>query len=478
MIVNKIGIIGCGKVGLTIVHELLVLNSDLKLLLIDENQKKLLSNIDDLNQRLSNVQIKIGNYNDLDDCSIIILTIGIQEEKNRTRFLKNSYQMISNVMDKIKKSAFQGKIIVVSNPNDVITTYVAKHYDNNKVIGTGTTLDTKRLKYFLGEKLNILPKKIDAVIVGEHGREQTILWNCCQYQGLHIDINDNDKKELAEKVINAASLIVQGKGYTNYGIASCVVEIILKILENKPFSLVASFYDLKNDISYSQPIKYTDNKIFINDDYPMPKMAKCLTKIKREYKIFEQETIIGIDLDDTITDIQEEMKKKARIFDLENHGNGIVDVNKYLVGEMYNWNNEMKDQFFRTYRREIVNNAKIRKNVVKVFRNWQKLGYKIIIITARNKKYYDDPYLDTYKWLKKHHLPFDELIIGSNNKKEICEKYKINYFVDDMPINCLEVNKIKDVKVFIMDNGNNICDDKDIIRINNFEEMSEVIKNG
>ena len=147
-----------------------------------------------------------------------------------------------------------------------------------------------------------------------------------------------------------------------------------------------------------------------------------INKIKSEYKIFENRKVIGVDLDDTITDIQNEMKKYAKIFDMENNGHGIVDSSKYLVGEMYGWNSEMRDKFFLTYRKEIVTKAKVRHGVVKNFKNWQKNGYKIIIITARNNKYYNDPYNDTYRWLKRHHVPFDELVVDAGNKKEICEK--------------------------------------------------------
>lgn len=186
--------------------------------------------------------------------------------------------------------------------------------------------------------------------------------------------------------------------------------------------------------------------------------------------------IIGIDLDDTITDIQDEMKEYASVFDQENNGHGIVNPNKYLVGEMYNWSDEMKNKFFSTYRKNIIMHARVRQDVEKIFSKWQSLGYKIIIITARNSKYYDNPYLDTYKWLKEHNVPFDELIVESKNKKEICYRLNIDYFVDDMPNNCISVNELENVQVFIMHNGNNNCNNKEIFRINNFEEMDNIIK--
>ena len=186
--------------------------------------------------------------------------------------------------------------------------------------------------------------------------------------------------------------------------------------------------------------------------------------------------IIGIDLDDTITDIQSEMQYYAAIFDKENNGNGIVDKNKYLVGEMYNWNNDLKDKFFLTYRKKVISDAKVRSDVKSIFHKWQKLGYKIIIITARNSKYYDNPYMDTYDWLIKHEVPFDKLCVETIKKKDICKKLGVKYFIDDMPDNCMQVNELPNVKVFIMDNGNNVCKDKSIIRVRNFKEVDNEIE--
>lgn len=185
--------------------------------------------------------------------------------------------------------------------------------------------------------------------------------------------------------------------------------------------------------------------------------------------------VIGIDLDDTITNIQSEMRKYAIIFDMENNGHGIIDSSKYLVGEMYGWNRELLDKFFLTYRSKIVQEAKVRKHVIMNIKKWQKIGYKIIIITARNKKYYDRPFDETYHWLKKHHVPFDDLIVDASDKKEVCIKMNVNYFIDDMPGTCNLVSELPNVKVFIMENGNNYCDNKMVTRITSFDEINDFL---
>ena len=171
------------------------------------------------------------------------------------------------------------------------------------------------------------------------------------------------------------------------------------------------------------------------------------------------------------------MLKYAELFDRENHGRGILDHHKYLVGEMYGWDSKMRDKFFHTYRRVIIQNAKIRRHTKVILNKWRKLGYKVIIITARNSKYYSNPYQETYEWLKNHHVNFDELIVDSTDKKEICHNKMIDYFVDDMPNNCNMVNELPNIKVFIMDNGNNKGENEKIIRIKSLKDMDEVIEN-
>lgn len=477
---NKIGVIGCGNVGLSIIHNIEILNWEIEIKIIDNNKERTLSNIIDFNHMLSSTKLSLSEYNDLDDCKILIISSGIKYNKNRTVFLKESYLMINKIMKNIKKTKFSGIIIVVSNPCDVLTTFVAKNYDKNKVIGMGCMLDTNRLKNLLGLKYQINPHFIDATIVGEHGTMQKIIWDKVKINNKNIALSNDEKKYFEECVKDAASEIVKGKGYTNYGISSCVVYLIEHILsfKEKEFRFIGSLYNSDYDVSYSYPLIYDgnvfkyDNLCDIDDD-----MDFCINKIKKEYFIFQNDKVIGIDLDDTITDIQDDMKYYASIFDKENNGLGIVNKDKYLVGEMYNWNLEMKEKFFSTYRKIVIEKAKVRKNVSKIFHKWQDLGYKIVIITARNEKYYTNPYEYSYKWLKKHHIPFDLLVVNSSDKKKICQKYGVNYFIDDMPSNCLSVNEINKIKVFIMDNGNNLLDNKNIIRVKNFEEIDEVIEN-
>ena len=464
---NKIGIIGFGNVGLAIVHEFCTLNMNYEIIIIDDNRKKALSNIDDFNHMLSQTRLKYGAYKDLINCDIVILCAGIKNCSIRNVFLEKSCLMISKIMDNLNKIGFVGNIIVVSNPNDVLTTYVSQnYYCFHKVIGTGCILDINRLNFFLKRK------DTRGIIIGEHGKCQKVIWDTFK------NVSVNQKKMYEEKVINIAEKIVDGKGFTNYAIASCVVSLTIKILSDYKFNLVASFYDEKEKVAYSYPL-ICERKQFKHDENFNYSGHKDLfvSKIKNEYQVFEKGINIGIDLDDTITNIQSEMKKYAKIFDKENNGQGIINKDKYLVGEMYGWNDEIRDKFFNTYRKKVICNAKIRNDVIRIFSKWHQLGYKIIIITARNSKYYLNPYMETYNWLKENNIPFDQLVVESSDKKSICSRLNINFYIDDMPINCNRVNEITDTMVFIMDNGNNYGENKGIIRVKSFKEMDKVIEN-
>lgn len=169
------------------------------------------------------------------------------------------------------------------------------------------------------------------------------------------------------------------------------------------------------------------------------------------------------------------MLKEAFKFDLEINGQGIVDNSKYLIGEKFNWNEELKNKFFLNYRFKVIDKAKLRKNVIKVFKKLQNDGYKIIIITARSEKYYKDPYNYTYNWLKKYHVPFDKLIVNSLNKKEICLQENIDIFVDDMPSNCENVSSIKNIKVYMMDNVDNFSNSNKVIKVKDLDELYKKI---
>ena len=186
--------------------------------------------------------------------------------------------------------------------------------------------------------------------------------------------------------------------------------------------------------------------------------------------------IIGIDLDDTITNIRESMHEEADKF-AKSKGLKIIDDTKYLVGEKYGFTESELEEFFKNYRIKIVENAKVRSGAKDVLKKIINLGYKIIIITARNSKDYDNPYEFTKNWLDKNEIPYTKLIVNVKNKKEICKEEKVSIFIDDMPSNCLDVAGLSNIKVYIMDNVDNYLQDNCVKRIYSFLELYDDLIN-
>lgn len=454
---NNVCVIGGGNVGTTILYSLAINKIKMNLFLIDNHRERGYSNSLDINNCLGN-QVKIINYKEIKNMNYIIIAAGIKNSKKRNIFLKNSYEMIEKIMNSINNNHFKGKIIVVSNPNDVITTYVSTNY-KGIVIGTGTSLDNKRLKTYLG-------KKYDAsFIIGEHGNTQVLIGN----------------EKVKQTIVKYASKIISGKSYTNYGVSSCVCEILENLILNTGKSMIVSTLDREQMVSYSFPVKIINNKIIRCDiclENQYQNLYKSINKIKKEYKLFCTPKIIGIDLDDTLTVLQKYMKEEAKKFDIEINGNGIINEKAYLVGEMYGWTDEMKKKFFKERRKVAIEKANIRANARNVLSRFIDKGYNVIIITARSDLYYGDAYKYTKNWLDKKRIKYSKLITGAIDKKNICQKYKVDYFVDDMPNNCINVGTLNNIVVMMIKNGNNRVENQEILSVKNFKEIMEVVENG
>jgi len=482
---NKIVIIGGGNVGITLLYTIITkIKDEVSIVLIDSNIKKSSGNIEDLYHTLftNTKNLKLGDYDDLNDASLLVIATGIPFQKNRKMFLKESFVMIKDIMTKINNTSFSGNIIVVSNPNDVLTTYVAKNYAHpDKVIGTGTLLDIYRMQYYLAKDLNCDISKVKASILGEHGLSQVVNWEDTLINNKKISeyYSKEQKENLQEKVKNIAYKIVEDKGYTNFGISACCYHLIELILNKQEEHLIVSRYDFNYDVSYSRETIIKNGLISdnLNKNYVDDKLLESINKIKMEYGIMVNSKTIGIDLDDTITDLYHPMHNEAKKFDLLINGKGIINQEAYLVGEKYGWSEEEKDLFFANHRINAINKAKVRKDAVKVLQKLRDYGYKIVIITARNSKYYNNPYEYTKKWLQKHHIPYDKLIVNSSDKLRVCLDEKIDIFVDDMPNNCEKIAKNSNIKVYMMDNVDNNSNCPLVTKIKNFQELCEVIIN-
>lgn len=148
---------------------------------------------------------------------------------------------------------------------------------------------------------------------------------------------------------------------------------------------------------------------------------------------------IGIDIDDTITDLQEDLLKEAIEYDKTLRNKGIIYPERQYIGQKFDWNEEEKEYYLGTLRWKVMNNAKIRDGVIETLNQLRKDGHEVIFITARSDRYHNDPYNATYNWLIENNIPFDKLITSALDKGKVCKEENIDVFIDDQEKNCLLV---------------------------------------
>lgn len=261
---NRVVLVGCGNVGMSYAYALLNQQTYVdELILIDINKERIVGEMMDLNHCLayspSRVNVRVGDYSDCKDARIVVIAAGSNQEVGETRMdliTKNS-RIFKSIIDPVMASGFDGIFLVATNPLDVMT-YITYKYSNlpeNRIIGSGTTLDTARLRYMISEKINICPKDIQAFVIGEHGDSEFVPWSNANVALTSIDsfLSDEEKNQIEDEVRNSAYEIIKRKGATYYGIGMCLVRITSAILEDKNIILSVSSYDKENDVCISTP---------------------------------------------------------------------------------------------------------------------------------------------------------------------------------------------------------------------------------
>lgn len=270
---NKVVIIGCGNVGMSYAYALLNQKTSVnELVLIDINKDKALGEAMDLNHCLAfaptKIDIKAGDYSDCSDAKIVAIAAGANQEIGETRMdlISKNDKIFEGIVKNVMASGFDGIFLIATNPVDVMTYITWKHSNlpQNKVIGTGTTLDTARLRYEISKNININTKNIHAYVMGEHGDTEFVPWSnaAVGLQGIR-DFLDNDKlEEISNNVRNAAYEIINKKGNTSYGIGMSMVKITSAILSNENSILTISSYDKNNDVFIGGPTIVNKNGAF------------------------------------------------------------------------------------------------------------------------------------------------------------------------------------------------------------------------
>ena len=261
---NKVVVIGCGNVGMSYVYALLNQRSKVnEVALIDLDTKRVEGEVMDLNHCLAfapdKMNIHIGTYEDCRDAKIVVIAAGATQKVGETRMdliYKNS-KIFKEIIGKVVEVGFHGIFLVATNPLDVMTylTYKYSGFSTHKVIGTGTSLDTARLRYLIGEKLGIGPKNIHAYVMGEHGDSEFVPWTNATVglQNINKFLSDDEMVQISEEVKNAGYEIIERKGATYYGIGMCLVSITNAILGDLNSIITVSTYDKDNDVYVGLP---------------------------------------------------------------------------------------------------------------------------------------------------------------------------------------------------------------------------------
>jgi len=293
---NKVVIIGCGNVGMSYAYALLNQKTHVnELVLIDINTKKVEGEVMDLNHCLayspSKLNIKLGNYSDCNNAKIVVIAAGANQEVGETRMdlIHKNSKIFKSIVESVMDSGFNGIFLVATNPLDVMTylTYKYSKLPHNKVLGTGTTLDTARLKYLISERVGVSPKDIHAYVIGEHGDSEFIPWSNANIalKSINAYLTNDEKIQIENDVRNSAYEIINRKGATYYGIGMCLVRITEAILGDENLILSVSAYDKENDIYISTPAIINHNgvkeKIFV------PFNAEETEKIKNSIRVIK-----------------------------------------------------------------------------------------------------------------------------------------------------------------------------------------------
>lgn len=246
---RKAAVIGCGFVGSATAFTLMQSRLFSELVLLDVNMEKADGEAKDIAHGIpfaGQMKIYAGTYDDAADAAIIIITAGANQKPGETRLdlVQKNTAIYQRIIPEIVKRDFGGILLIVSNPVDILT-YVALKLSGlpeNRVLGSGTVLDTARLKYALGEHLGVDSRSVHSFIIGEHGDSEIAAWSSTNVSGIPLNDfcemrghfnHDAAMDAIAEKVKNSAYEIISKKQATYYGIAMSVKRICECIVRNE-----------------------------------------------------------------------------------------------------------------------------------------------------------------------------------------------------------------------------------------------------
>nr|MDD6336329.1 L-lactate dehydrogenase [bacterium] len=246
---QKCAIIGCGNVGATTAYTLMLSGMMSEIVLIDINREKAYGEALDLNHGMlfaPTSHIHEGSYADAAGCGLIIYAAGANQRLGETRLdlAQKNADILKSVLDELLAYNRECLLLIVTNPVDVLTHIALRHtgFPAGRVIGSGTLLDTSRLRFLLGTRLSISPRSVDAWIIGEHGDSELAVWSAADVAGLPLSqvsgpccqpLGQDELQPLFEHTRSSADRIIASKGATYYAVALAVCRIVEAILRDE-----------------------------------------------------------------------------------------------------------------------------------------------------------------------------------------------------------------------------------------------------
>ena len=263
---RKVAIIGMGNVGAAVAHGLIAQGAFDDYVLIDTNEAKVKADALDFQDAAANLNhhanITVNSYDALADADIIISALGnikLQDNSNADRFAELPFtsKEVIEVSKKIKEVGFKGILIAITNPVDVVTS-LYQHYTGlpkERVIGTGTLLDTARMKRAVGVRFGVDPRSVYGYNLGEHGNSQFTAWSQVRVKGQSISKLTSEEvlEEIATEAMRGGHTVFYGKKYTSYGIASAAIRLALAVVSDTHEELPVTNYYAPLDTYLSYP---------------------------------------------------------------------------------------------------------------------------------------------------------------------------------------------------------------------------------
>jgi L-lactate dehydrogenase len=302
----KIVIVGAGFVGTTFAYSLLIHGLASQIVIIDVDRQRAEGEVMDLNHGMPfafPAKIWAGDYSDCRDADIVVIAVdrGQKIAQSRLDLAEGNFQILKQIVPSIAKYSKECILLVVSNPLDVMTYAALKlsGFPANRVIGSGTLLDTARLRYLLGENLQVDPRNVHAYIIGEHGDSEVPVWSLANVAGIrlkdycpicNVPYDTEAFNDLFLKVKNAGYEIIKRKGRTNYAVALSLTKIVESIIRDEnaivTVSCLLKNYHGVSDICLSVPVIL--NRTGVKETIQLPLDEKEIADFQKSAAIIKK----------------------------------------------------------------------------------------------------------------------------------------------------------------------------------------------